>query len=194
MGAAEKLKYTFDEYLEMGQLDNARYEFYEGEVYPALENSLPHNQVVANVFGAMFSFLKGKPCKALTSTQKVEVKKKSFYCEPDIVVVCGEIQTMPTHKDIITNPVLLIEVLSPSSKDYDRGEKFKLFRNIPTLQEYICISSMEMLVEKYDRKTEHMWSFIDVKPPAESFVIESIGMTILLADIYNDVKMEEEEE
>lgn len=190
MGAAEKLQYTLDEYLEMGALDNARYEFYEGEVYPALENSIPHNQVVGNVFGTMFGFLKGKPCNAFTSTQKVQVKKKSFYCEPDIVVVCGEIETMETHKDIITNPVLLIEVLSPASKDYDRGEKFKLFRNIPTLQEYICISSMEMLVEKYDRKAEHIWTITEIKPPIETLFIDTIGMPLLLADIYNGVNVE----
>lgn len=94
----------------------------------------------------MSTHLKGKPCKVLSSSQKVQAKNSSSYCLPDILVVCGEIKLMPGHTDIIINPVLIIEILSPSTQDYDLGGKYKLYRNIPSLTDYICISSTEISV------------------------------------------------
>lgn len=188
MGAAEKLKYSVDEYLKMELENDTRYEFYDGELFEVTDSSIPHNQALANTqFELTSKFRKdGRSCQALTSTQKVHVKKNSLYCYPDIVIVCNNIETLEGHNDIITNPVVLIEVLSPSTRDYDTGGKFRLYRDIPTLQEYICISSEEILIEKFDRK-EDFWAIKTYKDITDSFPIHSLNIILNLSEIYRQV-------
>ena len=100
---------------------------------------------------------------------------------------CGRIETLADHDDIITNPILIVEILSASTLDYDRGEKFRLYRSIPTLKEYICISSLEMSIEKYNRGNNDFWTFKEYNDAADIIPVESLDITILLAKIYEKV-------
>ncbi|MFP5042811.1 Uma2 family endonuclease [Parasediminibacterium sp. JCM 36343] len=190
MGAAEKLYFTLEEYLaleEEGEKYSIRHEFHDGEIFIISDSSIAHNQALMGAIIGLTTALKDKPCQVVTSTQKVHVQTESFYCYPDIVVVCDPIETLEGHKDIITNPTLLIEILSPFTMDYDRGEKFRLYRNIPTLEEYICISSLQVSVEKYTRQNSTQWLFEEYTSINDIVTIEKMGISLSLAGIYEKV-------
>ena len=188
--AQQQVKYTEEEYFaldEEAEKEGKRYEYHDGEVLLISDSSITHNEIIAQAFVSLANSLKGKACKPLTSSQRVHIESKSMYCFPDIVVVCGEIETMDTQKDTITNPTVIIEILSPSTMDYDRGEKFGMYRKIPSLKEYVCISSLKVAVEKYTRKGDFQWLLQDFYSIDDSIVLESLGITLSIADIYQDI-------
>ncbi len=186
MGAAEKLKYTLKEYLQMELENDTRYEFYDGELFPVTDASIAHNQIVSSTSNALYNRLAAKSCNVLSSTQKIHVKKNSLYCYPDLVIVCGKIETLEDQKDVITNPIVLIEVLSPSTRNYDLGDKFRLYRDIPTLKEYICISSERILIEKFEI-LNGFWTLKTYSELTDSMMLNSLDQTITLAEIYSNV-------
>ena len=112
-----------------------------------------------------------------------------MFTYPDLSIVCGKIKTLENHKDIVTNPSVLIEVLLPSTQDYDRGSKFKLYRDIDSLKEYIIISSTEMLVEKYDKQADGSWVF-HVYGEHDLFAIITIDMQMEIMAMYRNVAFE----
>ncbi len=186
MGAAEKLKYTLQEYLQMELENDTRYEFYDGELFPVTDASIAHNQIVSSTSNALYSSLNQKGCNVLSSTQKVHVKKNSLYCYPDLVIVCGKIETLEEQKDIITNPIVLIEVLSAFTRNYDLGDKFRLYRDIPSLKEYICISPERVLVEKFEI-LNGFWTLKSFSQLTDCMTINSLGLTIGLDEIYRGI-------
>jgi Uma2 family endonuclease len=115
------------------------------------------------------------------------VAKNSLISYPDLSIVCGAIETLQNHKDIVTNPSVLIEILSPTTQDYDRGGKFKLYRDIASLQEYILISSTENLVEKYSRQPNDTWILEEFKTVDAVLPITTIEMQLPLHDIFREV-------
>lgn len=190
MGAAAKLKMTLEEYFALDDSQGERYEYFDGEVFPVINTSISHNKILSKVHANIFNHLMGKRCDVLTSTQKIKVEKSSSYCLPDILVVCGEIETMQNQKDVITNPILIIEILSPSTQDYDLGGKYKLYRNISSLIEYVCISSTETLALKHNRKGENFWTLTEYKTLAETVYLESINMHLPMHEIFDGVALE----
>lgn len=188
MGAAEKLKYTLEEYLQMELENDTRYEFYDGELFPVTDASIAHNQILANTQFEITSGLRknAKGCQSLSSTQKIHAKKNSLYCYPDLVIVCGKIETLEGQKDVITNPIVLVEVLSPSTRNYDLGDKFRLYTDIPTLKEYICISSERILIEKFEI-LNGFWTLKTYSELTDSMTINSLDQTIQLSEIYTNV-------
>lgn len=190
MGAAEKLKYTVEEFLILdkeSEKEGKRYEFHDGDIFIISDASIPHNQVLRNSVMVLGEALENKPCEILFSTQKINVKTRSFFCYPDLVAICGKIETLEDHNDIITNPILIVEILSASTQDYDRGEKFRLYRSIPTLKEYICVSSLEISLEKYNRSHDGFWTLKEYNNLDESILIESLGITLVLGELYAKV-------
>ena len=188
MGAAPLLKLSIEEYLETEANALEKHEFYKGEVFAMAGASIQHNQVTRNTLSAIDEHLKksGK-CQIFPSDLKVHSQVNSLFTYPDLTIICGEIETLTKHKDVVTNPTVLIEVLSASTQDYDRGSKFKLYRDIPTLKEYILISSLEVLVEKYDKQANNTWVLQEYKTENASFIISAIGMEIQVLSFYRDV-------
>lgn len=196
MGAVEKLKYTEDEFFALdneSEKTGKRYEFHDGEIFIVSDASIQHNQVLRNSVRAFDKGLRYKPCQILFSTQKVNVKTRSFYCYPDIVAICGNIETLTNHKDVITNPVLIVEILSASTQDYDRGEKFRLYRNIPSLKEYIRISSLEVSLEKFDHRENGFWALKEYNSLDDRILVESLGIELLLGEVYEKIEFEIDE-
>lgn len=188
--AQKKVKYTEEEYfalVEEAEKEGKRYEYHDGKIFLISDSSITHSRVLSKVHGTLFVALQGKPCEAVTSSLKVNVDTNSFYCYPDIVVVCGEFENLKGHNDILTNPTVIIEILSPSTMDYDRGEKFGMYRKIPSLKEYVCISSLKVAVEKYTRKGDFQWLLQDFYSIDDSIVFESLGITLSIADRYQDI-------
>lgn len=187
------LKYSIDEYLEMEESSLEKHEFYQGEIFAMAGASIPHNEVVSNAFGEVYNHLKkSSNCRVYGSDLKIHALLNSLFTYPDISIICGGIQTLDRYKNVATNPTVLIEVLSPSTQDYDRGSKFKLYRDIPSLQEYILISSMEILVEKHTKQSNNNWLLQEYKNIEDKINISSILLEIKISDLYSNVVFENE--
>lgn len=182
---------TVEEYLEMEDASQEKHEYYGGEVFAMAGAGFTHNQVVANTFGNTYQYLKDKDCRIYGSDLKVNVKTKSAFVYPDLTIICNDPQFLEDRKDIVTNPVVIIEIFSPGTQNFDHGEKFMLYRQIPALQEYILISSMELLVEKFLRHPSGSWTLTEYKKPEDKFSIDNINYQISLAEIYRDVVFEQ---
>lgn len=188
MSAVPAPKYiSVEEYLLMEEESDIKHEYYGGEVFAMAGGTIPHNQVCMNVTGELFSFLKGRACRVYQSDQRIHCHSNKFFTYPDASVVCGEIERLEKRNDTITNPAVIIEVLSQSTKNYDRGDKFKLSRNIPSLKEYVFISSLEVSVERYTKLATGFWNFRDTANPEDLFEIETVGFSCPVRDLYRDV-------
>lgn len=187
-------KYNYvspEQYLEMERASETKHEYYQGEVFAMSGASIPHNDVFHNVYGMLFTSLKGKSCKPYGSNLRIHIPENSLYTYPDISIICGKPETAADFNDNVTNPTVIIEILSKSTQDYDRGTKFHLYRRIQTLKEYILIDSRSVCVELYNRQQNNGWLLTEFKQLTDSFYISTIGLTLFLKDVYDDVSFEE---
>jgi Uma2 family endonuclease len=186
--ALEKQYYTQAEYLAIERAASFKSEYYNGEIFMMAGASLPHNRICQNVSGEVYTFLKKKNCKSFSNDLRLHIPKNSLYTYPDIVIVCGKIETLDDEKDTILNPSVIIEVLSKSTADYDRGGKFVLYRQIPTLKEYILIDSRTVTAEVW-RKNESGFWFLQKETTnlTDQIIIDTIDFTLRLEDIYEGV-------
>ena len=190
MNTSPVLKYTEEEYLEMEEKSLEKHEFYKGEIFAMAGASIPHNQIVRNALISIGNYLNEKKCQIFPSDLRIHSLGNSLYIYPDLSIICGEIETLSKNKSVVTNPTVLIEVLSKSTEDYDRGGKFKLYRDIPSLKEYILISSFQTQVEKYERQTDGKWLFQEYKSENDLLIINSINLEILIKDFYRNVNFD----
>ncbi len=188
MGEAPILKHSIAEYLESEEKSLEKHEFYRGEIFAMAGASIQHNQIVRNALFEVETHLrKGGDCQILPSNLKIHSEVNSLFTYPDLSIICGEIETLENHNDVVTNPTILIEVLSESTQDYDRGGKFKLYRDIPSLKEYILISSLETLVEKYNKQDDGTWILHEYKNENDLLPIPTINMQVEVKSLYRDV-------
>lgn len=190
MNAQPIIKYTADEYLELEETSLEKNEFYQGEIFAMAGASIPHNEIVMNASVTIGSFLVGKKCRIFPSDLRIHVISNSLYTYPDLSIICEGMQTLGKRKNTVTNPTVLIEVLSKTTQDYDRGAKFKLYRDIESLKEYILISSLETLVEKYDKQADGSWVLHEYKKETDTFKITTIDLLITVKDLYRNVVFE----
>jgi Uma2 family endonuclease len=187
-------KYNFvspEDYLIMERASQEKHEYFNGEVFAMAGASIPHNEIFHNVYGSLWGFLKGKGCKPYGSDLRIHIPVNTLYTYPDISIICGRPETTDVFTDNVTNPSVLIEILSKSTKDYDRGSKFMLYRSISSLQEYITIDSLSVNVEIYTRLEDNSWRLTEFKQLTDSFVISTIALTLQLKDVYEDVSIDE---
>ncbi len=187
-------KYNFisqEEYLLAEREATEKHEYFQGEVFAMSGASLKHNFIAKNINILIPHYLKGQPCDLFGSDLRVHIPENSLYTYPDFTIICGKPETTDEKTDTITNPSVIIEILSKSTKEYDRGTKFNLYRNINTLQEYILIDSTSVSVEIFKRHSDNTWILTEFKQLSDQFVISTINLTILLNDLYEDVTFEE---
>lgn len=182
-------KYTIEEYLEIEQASQKKHEYYQGEVFAMSGAKVTHNKIAINTSTLLANKLKGKPCQPFNSDQRIHIEKNSLFTYPDISVVCGDIETRNNDDWNILNPTVIIEILSPSTRDYDRGQKFKLYRDIPSLKEYILIDSEFINVEVFFLNNEGHWELREYKSIEESFILKSIHVQLDLKEIYEGTKL-----
>lgn len=122
---------------------------------------------------------------------RIHIPENSLYTYPDISIICGKPETTDSFRDSIINPSVIIEILSKSTKDYDRGTKFTLYRSIKTLKEYILIDSTSVSVEIFTKQEDNSWNLTEFKQLSDSFMITTINLTLHLKDVYEDVSFDE---
>lgn len=182
-------KYTIEEYLEMEDVAVEKHEYYQGEIFAMSGAKVQHNIIAGNIYGHLFNKLKGKPFKPFHSNQRIHIEKNTLFTYPDISIVCGDIETRNKDEWNILNPAIIIEVLSPSTKNYDRGEKFKLYRDISTLKEYILVDSESIHIETFYINNTGHWELVEYKSSDESLLIKALQISVELKEIYEGTKL-----
>src|SRR3712207_3471038 len=152
--------FTPAEYETFERTTDARHEYLDGQVYAMAGESIEHSRICVNIAAELRAQLKGGPCEALSPNMKVVTSPAGLFSYPDVVVVCGEPQFYDERRDILLNPTVVFEVLSPSTEAYDRGEKFLRYRTqVAALREYVLVSQHRPLVERYARQPDGSWSY-----------------------------------
>jgi Uma2 family endonuclease len=178
--------FTEEEYLERERKAHSKSEYYKGEIFALSGVKRNHNLLVTNLCREISSALRGKPCEVYPSDMRVRNKKDQFYTYPDVTIVCGKPEFLNDTEDVLLNPQIIIAVLSDSTEKYDRGAKFALYRNIPSLQEYILVSTNEMKLESFHRNGSD-WIFRE-SIHDEVFRIQSLDVVLNLEEVYEKVE------
>jgi Uma2 family endonuclease len=176
--------YTDEEYLAIERASDTKNEYLDGVIYAMGGASPRHVQIVGNVSGELRNRLRNTPCVVYSTDLRVRVSRGGLYAYPDVVVVCGEPVFIDDQLDTLTNPVLIVEVLSSSTKNYDRGEKFERYRTNPTLQEYVLIAQDMVHVEAYTRENGGVWVLRETNNPDDTVELTSVGCHLPVAEIY----------
>lgn len=165
-----------------------RSEYVNGRVYALAGASRVHNLIVGNTFANLHAQLRGRRCEVYANEMRVKVESTGMYTYPDVVGLCEKPEVEDEHLDTLLNPAVIIEVLSPSTERYDRGEKFAHYRRLPSLREYVLIAQDIRRIDHY-RRDGDSWVLTEVSEPDASLVLGSLGATIALADIYDRVEV-----
>ena len=182
-------RYSLEEYFQIDRDGATKHEFRAGEIIDMAGGSLEHSLIIANVIGEMRSRLKGSPCRVYDSNLRVRIARKLRYAYPDATVICDQPQLDPDDPSRTTaiNPRLVIEVLSPSTELYDRGEKFRRYLELESLEEYVLVAQDEARIETLFRQPEGTWLLTVATGTRASARLRSLKIDLPLAEIYGGV-------
>jgi Uma2 family endonuclease len=187
MGANPVPKMTAAEYLAMDRAAPFKSEFVNGEVFAMSGGLYPHGRLILRFGRELEDALEDGPCGVSVTEVRLQVAAEETYVFPDIMVVCGDPVFADGHRDMITNPSVVVEVLSESTEAWDRGGKFAQYRRVASLQEYVLVSQDAMRVEWYTRGTEGTWTYREAVGPEGLVRLESLGVSLGLRRIYRKV-------
>lgn len=192
MSALPKRKYISpEEYLETERAAFEKHEYFDGEIFDMAGASIEHAEISSNI-GASLNFrLKKRPCKSYQSDLRVHIPATGLYTYPDVIVVCGKPQLLEdTYLDTLLNPTLIVEVLSPSTADYDKGAKFEHYRTIESLREYVLVWQDKKRVARYTRQNDGSWILRDFIGEEARIELTSIECSLEMDDIYDKVDLD----
>lgn len=194
MGLAQQTAlYSPEEYLELERRAQTRHEFVDGIIYAMAGESLSHSQICINLAGEVRTALKGKSCQALSPNMKVRAESKGMYAYPDLTIVCGEPIFHDKQRDVLLNPQVIIEVLSPSTQRYDQTKKFFRYRKeLPSLTDYVLIYQDAPFVEHHEKQPDGRWTHNAADGIDDRLQIDSIEIELSLREIYDRVEFAEE--
>ncbi|WP_200817673.1 Uma2 family endonuclease [Calothrix rhizosoleniae] len=191
MQAESKKIYTPEEYLEYEVNSQERHEYINGEIVPMTGGTPNHNKIVGNFYAALNFALKRQPYQAFVTDQRLWIPNQGIYTYPDVMVVKGELQLQQGRRDTITNPLMIAEVLSASTRSYDKDKKFAAYRTINSFQEYLLIDQYTMSVEQYFKTGNNSWTFSEYNDSDTKISLNSFSFDIDLGDIYDKVELAE---
>ena len=190
MSTQKVKKITPEEYLEIERNSQFKSDYYNGEMFGLAGASYAHNKITRNISKFIGNQLTDGSCEEFQSDLKVKELESNLFTYPDIVVVCGEPEFYDEEKDVITNPTLIIEVLSKSTENYDRGFKFELYRRIKSLKDYFLVSQEKISIEYYSRNPDESWTLKEFHDLKQTINIESIKCSLSLKEVYHKIKFE----
>jgi Uma2 family endonuclease len=180
------------EYLELERRAEFKSEYYEGGMFATAGASRRHGLIVTNLVAELRQQLKAKPGETHSSDLRLRVTPTGLYTYPDVLVVCGEPQLADDQKDTLLNPTVIVEVLSESTRDYDRGRKFQHYRTLPSLAEYLTVEQDEPHVEHWTRQPKSRWLLAEFAGLGQSIRLDSIDCVLPLAEIYDKIDWSQE--
>ena len=179
--------YTVDEYLELEVASETRNEYRNGEIIPMTGGTPNHNEIAVNLLTFLKPALRAKPYRLFTADQRLWIPDIKIHTYPDVMVAPKPIEMQVGRKDTITNPCFIAEVLSRSTKNYDRSEKFAAYRTIDTFQEYILIDQYRIHVEHYVKTAINQWLFSEYDDPETAISLQFLYLQIKIADLYENI-------
>lgn len=182
-------KFTIEEYLNMERAGEYKHEYFQGEIFAMSGAGHRHNIIFKNLYGELVNKLKGHPCQPYGSDMRIHIPENTLFTYPDISIICRDLLEDGTDDDNVIEPALLVEILSPSTRNYDRGTKFKLYRDIPSLQEYILVDSEAVGVEVFRMTENGHWQLEEYKKGDEMLQIHTVNFQLSLNEIYLKTKL-----
>jgi Uma2 family endonuclease len=188
MSALAESAYTPEQYLALERQAHYKSEYVNGGIFAMAGASREHNQIAFNLAGELHSQLKNRQCLAYFSDLRVKVSATGLYTYPDVAALCAEPDFEDAHLDTLLNPSVLIEILSPSTEAYDRGDKFAHYRRLPSLMEYVLIAQDKIRVEHYFRQ-DQQWVLTEMSGLDDTLYLVSLQCEIPLREIYAKVDL-----
>ena len=186
MGQAESSprRYTPEEYFALEEKSELRHEYFEGEVFAMAEASIAHNLIKGNLLAGLRPGVRQRGCRYVDENVRLEVQDKRFYTYPDVMVSCSSADRRESYT--WRQPVLLAEILSPSTAEYDRTTKFEYYQKMPSLRHYLLISQAAWTVEWFRRDEAGQWIYTLLTDPAAVLEIHDLNLRLPLAELYED--------
>lgn len=175
---------TYAQYLDLERVSEVRHQYLRGEILAMAGGTPAHSGLAANVIGELGAALRGRPCAVFTSNARVRIEVTDRATYADVTVVCGDLQSAPEDPDAISNPVVLVEVLSDVTEADDRGEKFAHYRRLESLREYVLVSQRARRLEVYRRRDDR-W-ILDEAGPGETLRLDAIDVALSVDEVYRD--------
>lgn len=188
MQEVAKKRCSLEEYLALEAKSESKHEYYKGEIFAMAGGTFRHAQLAENVFVTLRRRLKGKPCQPKSSEMRIQTPGE-LYTYPDASVYCGKPELSEAQTEL-KNPVVIVEVLSASTRSYDRGEKFKLYRTIGSFREYVLVESESVLVEHYSKRETDEWVLREYVSLSDEIELRAIAETLPLQEIYEEVNFD----
>ncbi|MEW6277397.1 MAG: Uma2 family endonuclease [Candidatus Eremiobacterota bacterium] len=185
----ERRRFTPEEYLLLEETSHTRNEYCHGEIFAMTGGTLNHNQIVGNLYRALSSALEGGPWRVFQSDVRRLVQTHTLFTYPDLIVVCGPLPLMPGRQDTLTDARLLIEVLSISTESYDRTDKFRMYRALSSLKEYVLVAQDRVAVERHHRLAGGSWEWKEYLSLDDSLELGSLALSLPLSRIYSDLPL-----
>jgi Uma2 family endonuclease len=180
--------YSPEEYLALEEVSEFRSEYVDGQIFPMSGGTPEHNRLAGNVYRHLDDVAdRHEDLSVFFADMRLWVPGARTHTYPDVMVVLGALQMLDARKDTITNPSLIIEVLSGSTKDYDRGEKFRFYRSIPSFAEYVLVDQYSIHVEHFVRNAKGQWVLTDYDDRSDVISLASIGCDLPLTSIYRKI-------
>lgn len=186
--------YSPNDYLDLEIASEMRHEYINGEIVPMTGGTPNHNRIIRNLCTALTIGVRGQTYEVFVADQRLWIPDTQIYTYPDVMVVAGELAYQVGRRDTLTNPLLIIEVLSASTRSYDRGDKFAAYRTIPTLAEYLLVDQYSYQVEHYAKTGAKQWLLQVYDEPETTLQLTTLEVAIALTDIYDKVQFEENNE
>jgi Uma2 family endonuclease len=183
--AARHREYTIEEYVQLEQYSNTKHEFVDGQIYAMGGGSPDHAAHAANIIGLLGVLLRGRRCRVQTSDVRIRVVATGLDTYPDVSVVCGQVERDVKDTLAITNPVLLAEVLSPSTEGYDRGEKLEHYKRIPALRQVVFVCHDARRIVVVTRAAGERWSEREYEAGSTA-ALDSVGCALEVAEVFRD--------
>lgn len=185
--AAAENTMTIEDYLVLDRQSEQRHEYLEGKIFAMSGGSPWHAQIIANLGAELRTALRDRPCWVFVSDLRLRVDASGLYTYPDVTVACGELRFADEQADTLVDPTLVVEVLSPSTADYDRGSKFAHYRQIPTLGDYLVVAQDRAHAELWSRSDSGRWLLTDIDGLDGKIELPSLEVTLEMSEIFHKV-------
>jgi Uma2 family endonuclease len=189
MSTHPKTLLTEEQYLEIERKAEYKSEYFQGEMFAMAGAGYAHNLLIGNIVAALHRQLRSRPCVVLPNDMRVRVGKTGLYTYPDVVALCGKPELLDEQQDTLSNPSLIVEVLSPSTEAYDRGKKFEHYRSIESLSEYLLVSSDRVHADLFSRQPDGRWILTSASSLDDSLDLQSIGCRLSLSELYEKIDL-----
>ncbi len=190
----QKTYYTPEEYLELEKNAEYKHEYRDGEIIPMTGGTTNHNKIAGNFYFHFKLAKREENYEIFMGDVRLWIQDYRLYTYPDVMVIAGELIYHGTGTTTVTNPLLIVEILSKSTKDYDRGDKFQYYRSIPDLREYIMVDQYSFHIEQFAKNSEGKWVLTEYDSESVELTLESIDFQMALKDIYEGINFDVEGE